>query len=311
MLSLTLDVRVDVDFVTAGEEALRLYDQMNQAINIDRTDKERHASQLCLAFYAAKIQRVTRAALTLVLAGQGVEAMSLIREQNDFVIALEYYHKHPTQALLFMVSEALQKRDRARQVMAFDKKAREDPQRQRQLAQLEVMAEKAYREFPQLRRPKGKSANSANPIMIDWSEPDPKAMLADLMEGWLRQHYTDTSQSYTEDDFLECHKRVVERIYFMRNTFVSQAKHGTAFSLSDGIEVDDRGKIGSIRSQVEKPNELAYHFLLNALPPLKIICEFNDLQPFEDRLNELGLVSRRLREKLGIKEEPIPPLASS
>lgn len=136
---------------------------MNQATIIDGGDPVRRAVQLCLAFCSVKIQRVTRAALTLIRCGQGEEAMGLIREQNEFIIALNYYHDRPDQAVLFMVSEVLQKRDRARQVMAFDEKAALDPVRQTQLAELKRKAEEAYFEYPGLRRSKGKSGASTSP----------------------------------------------------------------------------------------------------------------------------------------------------
>ena len=109
--------------VAVGEESLRLYDVVLGAIRLDKADQRRLAVQLAMAHYAIKIQRVTRAALTLVVAGQGAEAMALIREQNEFVIALNYYNKHDEEAVRFMASQVLLKRNFAEKIMAFDKKA--------------------------------------------------------------------------------------------------------------------------------------------------------------------------------------------
>jgi hypothetical protein len=309
LFSLEPDSAVRPEPFAVAQEALSIYDAMNQATVIDVSDDIRHAVQLCLAFYSVKVQRVTRAALTLVLTGQGEEAMGLIREQNDFVIALNYYHDRPDQAVLFMVSEVLQKRDRARQVMAFDEKARLDPARQEQLAELERKSEQAYSDFPDLRRPKGKSGSSASPILIDWSEPDSKAMLKATLSGWLRKHYVESVQTFTDEQFEDRLETLVERTYFMRSTFISQGKHGTAFSLGNAIGLDDARRILPTRWQVEDPSRLAYHFVSNALPALKTICQYNQLEPtFEERLNKLGSAYRALGEALGIEHEAIPPI---
>ena len=83
-LKMEHDTSVADSVVSVGEECLRLSDSLVGAAKIDHADPDqvRVATCLCLVYFVAKIQRVTRAALSLILAGQGVEAMSLIRERT-------------------------------------------------------------------------------------------------------------------------------------------------------------------------------------------------------------------------------------
>ena len=85
-------------------------------------------------------------------------------------MALNYYHKHPDQAQLFMVSQAIVKRNFAKQIMEFDGKAAKDPKRIAQLAEREKDVAAAYRLFPGIGRIKGKSGKSKSPVYVDWSE---------------------------------------------------------------------------------------------------------------------------------------------
>lgn len=89
-LRLEQDGDVSETVVATGEECLQLYDLLLSATKINHDDSNRiHlATCLCLADHLEKTQRVTRVALTLILSGQAVETMSLIREQNDFIFAL-------------------------------------------------------------------------------------------------------------------------------------------------------------------------------------------------------------------------------
>jgi len=307
-LSSTKDTRVSATIVSIGEELLRLYDSAIALGSLDQADRNRRAVQCCLAHFASKIQRVTRAALTLIINGQGDEAMSLIREQNDFVIALAYYHKHQDQALLFAVSQALLKRNFAREIMTFDEKAAINPERLKQLATLENEANTAYGEFPGLRHPKGKSADSASPVYIDWSEPSAYSMFADLMDGWLREHYKDGGEPIEEGRFKEHRDKMTARAYFFRSTFISQSKHGTAFAIGSTIDVSAEGALSPQDHQIADPNRLAYHFIQNATAQLPLIRDFNAPGALEAELKALEASYVAMQEELGINDEPVPPL---
>jgi hypothetical protein len=291
--------------VSVAEECLRLCDSLVAAAKIDLADPDqvRVATCLCLVYFVAKIQRVTRAALSLILAGQGIEAMSLIREQNDFVMALNYYHKHPDQAQLFMVSQAIVKRNFAKQIMEFDDKAAKDPKRIAQLAEREKDVAAAYRLFPGIRRIKGKSGKSKSPVYVDWSEPSSYDVFADVMDGLVRKRYADRGEAIDEATFKPRLKKIVDRAYFMRNTYMSQAKHGTAADVGASVDLDDDGKAILISHQVNDPNQLAFHFIMNAMPPLLLFRDYVCPGACEEGLGALGQSYQALREELNITDD--------
>jgi len=304
-LKLERDAAVLDSIVSVGEECLRLCDSLVAAATIDHADPDqvRVATCLCLVYFVAKIQRVTRAALTLILAGQGVEAMSLIREQNDFVMALNYYHKHPDQAQLFMVSQAIVKRNFAKQIMEFDDKAAKDPKRIAQLAEREKDVADAYKLFPGIRRIKGKSGQSKSPVYVDWSEPSSHEVFADVMDGLVRQRYAERGEAIDEATFKPRLKKIVDRAYFMRSTYMSQAKHGTAVDLGASVDLDDDGKAILISHQIDDPNRLAFHFITNAMPPLLLFRDYVCPGACEEGLTALGTSHQALREELNITDD--------
>lgn len=98
------DPTVDEELLTLGNEALELLRKTRLAIDLGPNGPERRMAQMCQAFFAGKIYRVTRAMVTLIRHGQGHEATALLREQHEFILALLYYQKHETAATLFMAS---------------------------------------------------------------------------------------------------------------------------------------------------------------------------------------------------------------
>lgn len=308
-LRLAKDPGVSATVVSVGESLLHLYDEVIRAITLDRRDAKRRAQQLCLAYYAGKIQRVTRAALTLILAGQGEEALSILREQNEFVIALNYYHKYPDQAVLFMASQVLLKRNFAREIMSFDDSVASDQGRIKQLEELEEEAKRAYRRFPGLQRPKGKSANSPSPVYTDWSEPSSKDMFDDLMRGWLQEGYQARGERIDELEFNERLEKMVAKAYFFRSTFINQVKHGTAFMVVSTVEINDKGGIVLQDHELREPNQLAYHFIQNPMPSLKLLRDFNGIpDAFEAELGALGEAYAAMRTEFGIQDQPVLPV---
>src|SRR5260370_42396340 len=62
-------------------------------------------------------------------------------------------------------------RDNAEKIMRSDDNGARNPGRQRELEQHKEMAVQLYERFPGLKVPKGRSDETDNPEMIDWSEP--------------------------------------------------------------------------------------------------------------------------------------------
>ena len=291
---------------TVGQECLRLYEALLSAtvITHDDTEETRLATRLCLVYFLEKIQRVTRAALTLILAGQGIEAMSLIREQNHFITSLYYYQKNLDEALLFMVSERLTKLKFARDTMNFDDKAATDPHRIEQLKELERTVADAYKRYPGMRKAKGKSGTSRFPVWIDWSEPSAFDMQYDVINRLVRAEHAKRGELIDEIAFKERLGKIVKRTYFMRSTFISQSKHGTAFGLGGSFDFNEHGEIERREHQIGDPNGLAFFFISNALPPL---VEYrDDMVPgaFEAEIVALGESYSVLGSELGVINEP-------
>jgi len=293
--------------VFVGEECLRLCDKLIRGtkINDNDSDKVHPMACLCLVYFLTKIQRVTRSALTLILAGQGVEAMSLIREQNNFVMALNYYRRHLDQAQLFMVSQAILKRNFADEIMNFDDEAAADPERLSQLAELKNQVVEAYRLFPAIRKIKGKSGKSKSPAYADWSEPSAYDMFFDVMNSLVREQYAERGEAIVEKTFKVRLKKIVDKVYFLGNKFISQAKHGTAFDVGAVVDFDNDGNIIPSNHQFDDSNRLAYHFIQSAMPSLIVFRDYVVPGEFEMELNALGNSYVALRTELGITDEPV------
>ena len=305
-LRLERDENVSKTVETIGEECLRLYEALLSAtmVNHDDTDQTRLATRLCLVYFLEKIQSVTRAALTLILAGQGIEAMSLIREQYQFIIALYYYQNNRGEALLFMVSQSFTKLKFAREVMNFDAKAAIDPHRIEQLLELEEAVADAYKRYPGMRKAKGKSGTSRSPVWIDWSEPSAFDMQYEVMNRLFRAEHAKRGEIIDEIAFKERLEKIAKRTYFMRSTFISQSKHGTAFGLGGSFDFNEHGEIERREHQVGEPDGLAFHFISTALPPLVVYRD--DMVPgtLEAEIIALDESCSVLGKKIGIIDEP-------
>ena len=289
-----------------GEAILRLYDQMIAWTVIDRSDDDRHGQRLALAYYFGKIQRVTRLALTGILTGQGLEAMPLLRDQYDFTLRFEFYKYEPHEALLFALTQSRLKVRFAEQIMEFDERAASDPRRIAQLQKLRDNYAEALRQHPDLMRPTKKSANTPNPIMVPWSEPEAKDLSPSLMQRWYEERAQRGEGRVATPAFVE---RVANRTYFYRATAQSQSRHGTAFNIDEGIAFDRLGNLDPVDPQVKDPNGLAFLFLENAMPQIKTYCDLvlgSRSSLFEERLQQLMGAFDTFRSTLGIPQERIP-----
>lgn len=307
---LSRDPAVKEVVVAVGEQYLALCDALVDATRLDREgDPLCLAVGVCLVYYISKIQRVTRSALTLILTGQGAEAMSLIREQNDFVMALNYYSNEPQEAQLFLASQVLLKRNFAKQIMAFDKRAAADPKRVAQLREIERDVAIAYKKFPGLRKPKGRSGSTNAPVLIDWSEPSPFEIFRAVMNRLLRERYAAIGKPVDQLEFSKRLDTIVARTYFFRNTYISQDKHATALDVGAHVEPGDDGKILCASHQVDDPSGLAYHFIQNAMPPLLAFRDHHLPGQFERELTALAEAHQEMRHELSIVDEPIDLIA--
>jgi hypothetical protein len=289
-LRLARDPHVHAEVEAVGETLLRLYDHMIAWTVVDRTDDDRQGQQLALAYYFGKIQRTTRLALTGILAGQGREAMPLLREQFEYTLRFEYYKYFPHEALLFALTQARLKVGFAKEIMVFDPIAAADPKRIEQ-------------HHPDLMRPTKRSEKGTTKKMVPWSEPSAETLCNVLMERWLTERSKEDGSIVTAEKV----RRYAARMYFYRGTAQSQAKHGTAFNISEGLEFDRLGNLNPVESQVDDPNGLAWLLLQNALPLLKVYAELvlgRRGTCFEAQLIELADASEALRLALQIPLEP-------
>lgn len=303
-LRLARDRRIHPDVEKVGEALLRLCDRMIAWTVISKTDEDRQGQQLALAFYLGKIQRVTRLALTGILTGQGREAMPLLREQYDFMLRFEYYKDQPHEALLFALTQAATKVEFAKEVMSFDPVAVSNPRRIKQLKRLEADYSELLKQYPDLMRPTKKSASSRKPKMVPWSEPSTHELSRRLMKKWL------DDRAKVQTDLLVPTERVEQyaaRVYFMRATFQSQAKHGTAFNIADGIERNRLGNLKPVEGQLDDPNGLIWLFLQSVIPQIfgyKDVVLGSRGGDFDDALSLAVDDLEALRIALGIKREP-------
>lgn len=241
------DKTIDGTLVALCWNIIDLLDEVVQATTIPgEGDDNAKAARVTSAYLAIKAYRNIKAVLLLVLNGQSQEAFSLLRELYDFWIAATYYDEFPEEALLFVASEALRRRDEALRIMDFDPSTKNDPKRQAALKELLVSCAKAYKEVPGLRLPKGKSGSTAAPEMRDWSAPNTDKMLRRLMTKWDKEQHTGKSVEELEREALSAH--------FFQSGWISQEKHATQTVLSVNVKPGKDGKLEPVQTRFDDPN---------------------------------------------------------
>jgi hypothetical protein len=123
------------------------------------------------------------------------------------------------------------------------------------------------------------------------------------MDGLVRKRYAERGKAIDEATFKPRLKKIVDRAYFMRSTYMSQAKHGTAVDLGASVDLDDDGKAILISHQIDDPNRLAFHFIMNAMPPLLLFRDYVCPGACEEGLTALGTSFQALRQELNITDD--------
>ncbi|TAM61768.1 SEC-C domain-containing protein [bacterium] len=295
--------RVDETLFSLGLQIVDFFEQVLAAIRLDILHRDRRLAQLCIAFYASKLYRVTLAGLTLIYHKQGVEALTIKREQYYYWLALHYYAEKQEEAVLFMASQPLRQRDSAQEIISFDKEVAADPVRQEQLAQLLRQCEQSYRDFPGLRRSKGKSGNASNPVLIDWQEPNARVMIDALAEGWVREDAGKKREPLDDVEFARRVNLVARRIHYFHADAPGKEKHGTPLALNQALDFEGDFTMRPGALDYEDSNELLWSYLVYPVGALNTLCKFNALDELANRYNELHKALLAQKERFGGEDD--------
>jgi hypothetical protein len=78
-----------------------------------------------------------------------------------------------------------------------------------------------YKMLPALRRPRGKSGQSASPVLTDWSEPSAYEMLHEFLDDVFRKKAAEDGEIIDETIYHDHLKKRVDRVHVFRSTFTS------------------------------------------------------------------------------------------
>jgi hypothetical protein len=263
---------------------LALLKEAIESVVIDRTNLEAKMRQTCLLYFAKKMYRVTLAGLTLLRAGQSSQAFTLKRDQYFAWIAFHYYLENVRDSILFVASGALRQRDGLRKLMEMDDRTDVSEKRKATLRDLEQLADSLYKQFSDLKVPKGTSSKAQTPILIDWKEPDEYKMMEAIVGKWPEEMIS--AGEPVPDELEDWKKRELQSSQFFHSTVPSQDKHATPMGLvaelSDEDDVNTVVKIGQ-----HEPNGLMYIYLWYPLGVAIKLAEFSGGKGFKDKLTKV------------------------
>jgi hypothetical protein len=240
-----------------------------------------------LLYFAKKVHRATLAGVTLLRLGQSTQAFTLKRDQYHAWVAFFHYFHNDADSVLFMAAGPLRQRDGSKAIMAFDEAAKNDPKRQAQLKEHEANAERLYQRFPGLKVPKGKSGDTKNPILIDWSEPSEFEMMKSVASTWpdeLRQR-GETIDTKTDEEWIERESR---KAHFFHSGFPSFDMHGNPMGLVGDLNDDDEDGATDLRVNSHEPNGLLCIYLFYPMNVADKLTELSGASGFKDRLTKLS-----------------------
>jgi hypothetical protein len=293
---LAADERVKQTLWSLGQNLCTTLKGAIEAISINRADADETAYRICLSFHARKILRVTLAGQTLVRFSQSTQALTLKREQYYAWVAFHYYLDHRSAAILFTASQPLRQRDSARKRLELSVDPESDVNAMQQLRILADRADTAYKEFPALRVVKGKSANTSNPKMIDWSEPCVTDMLREVVKDWPRQLAEMGESLEDENSWIDAE---VRRIHLYHDQFMSQDVHGTPMAMSGEFEHASIDHLGSVELTSHDPNGILYIYLWYPLGVLDKIIGRLGVRGFRHRNIVLFKAAMGFKEEYG------------
>jgi hypothetical protein len=273
------DPTEDEELLTLGNQALELLRKVRLAIDLGANSAERRMAQMCGAFFAGKIYRVTRAILTLARHGQGREATALLREQFEFILSLLYFQKHEFAATLFMASHPvtqLRMAEKSSQIELNPEK-RAGFEHTSELLRSQVNAARA--KFPALLKPcpgKHECKKFGTLHEHDWSAPKPKAMLKDLIRDWLKEWHATNATRLKRGELEQQTHEIAEWKLFYSLHFLSQEKHGLPFALINNLAING-GQVDDVETQVSDPNDLLYYAIASTQAAISDIATNNEI----------------------------------
>lgn len=302
------DPTVDEELLALGNEALDMLRKMRLAIDLGANRPERRMAQMCEAFFAGKIYRVTRAILTLVRHGQGQEATALLREQFEFILALLYFQKHEIEATLFMASHPVTQLRMAEKSLQVEISPGKRASFEHSAKVLRIEANAARARFPALLKPcLVKNCLKFGTLHEhDWSSPKPKVMFRDLARGWLKEWHARGPNPIARGELNRQTDQLTDWKLFYVLHFLSQEKHGLPFSLVNNLIIGG-GQIDDIETQVSDPNDLLYYAVASIQAAVHDIATNNKIATFGEAIPEWEGKLQSCKDRLRITD-PNPSL---
>jgi hypothetical protein len=293
-----LDERIDEPLYALAMNVTEALKLAIEAIRVDRNNRDETMHRACVSFHARKMYRATLAGLTLIRYDQSTQALTLKREQYYSWVAFHYYLMNRDDAVLFMASQPLRQRDDAVSLTEIVPGLRDDPRRREQFKRLEEQRAEAYREFPALRRPKGRSAKSSAPLMIDWSEPSTATMLRAMVREWPKE-MAAAGEAPPEGDLDAWVERQARETHFYHGYFMSQDVHGTPLAINDAFRELDNDSLGPVSTSTNEPNGLIYIYLWYPLGVLGSLVKAYKPRGLKDRTIKLQKAALAQKERHG------------
>jgi hypothetical protein len=263
--------------------------------DISATSVEEVFRKRTLLYFAKKVYRATLAGVTLLRAGQSTQAFTLKRDQYHAWVAFFHYFYNESSSVLFMASGPLRQRDHTVERMALDENVKNDPKSQAQLLEHSKNAERLYKRFPGLKVPKGKSGDTNNPIMIDWSEPSEFEMMRSIVKTWPEELEKRGERISDEniDDWIE---RETRKAHFLHSGFPSFDMHGNPMGIIGDLNEDDEYGATDLRVDSHEPNGLLYIYLSYPAAIVEKLVELAGAAGFKDRIIKVSKAMRLYRE---------------
>ena len=248
-----------------------------------------------LLYFAKKVYRATLAGVTLLRLGQSTQAFTLKRDQYNAWVAFFHYFMNEEDSVLFMAAGPLKQRDGLKAIMAFDETAKHDPKKQVQLKEHEDYAERLYKRFSGLKVPKGKSGDTKNPTMIDWSEPSEFDMMRSVVSTWPDELRAlgKTIDANTDEEWIE---RETRKAHFYHSGFPSFDMHANPMGLVGDLNDEDEGNATDVRVNSHEPNGLLCIYLFYPMGVAEKLIEFTGAPGFKDRFVKLNNALTRFKE---------------
>jgi hypothetical protein len=254
-------VRTDPDLLSLGYRVLDTFESVAMSVVPSATDVPLRLRQVCAYYHAAKIHGATLAAMALLERGYAREAFPYERHVYEYFTSAHYFERFPDEAERFVASgPVLYKRMRDRWLSL-------DPTALAAHPELDVAAADAQARFPTLQRPKGKSAASKSPVMIDWAPPEPLEMSIRLYTHDMKNDPADVETARARYGLPataaveEIAERFARERHFVVSENPSHFMHGTVFGLTSMLDSRVATQFPKFNMDFDEENALLCGFL--------------------------------------------------